>query len=190
MDSTEEAKKVNHQAYEKSKVLKHFWRGWKSEYLAHQLREYHRPNQRNGPTINVGDVVSDKEGKVNRLTWQIRLVEELTMDEMANMSCIRESFQWSWKDPTNPMTIAKAISNRIDISRIGFSARFSGYNSNPEQTCIFSDVCSILSNHAGLGLDPWFRGHWSECGKSISKVTSWSRCHRDGIRSEFQSIFV
>ncbi|XP_028397220.1 uncharacterized protein LOC114521030 [Dendronephthya gigantea] len=57
-------------------VLGHFWKRWSSEYLT-QLREHHRPSKRDGPVINVGDVVSVKEDNVKRLNWEMALVDEL-----------------------------------------------------------------------------------------------------------------
>ncbi len=55
-------------------VLGHFWKRWSSEYLT-QLREHHRSNKRDGPVINVGDVVTVKEDNVKQLNWQMALVD-------------------------------------------------------------------------------------------------------------------
>ncbi len=41
-------------------ILGHFWKRWSSEYLC----EHHRSNKRDGPVINVGDVVTVKEDNV------------------------------------------------------------------------------------------------------------------------------
>ncbi len=57
-------------------ILGHFWKRWSSEYLT-QLREHHRSNKRDGPVINVGDVVTVKEDNVKRLNWQMALVDEV-----------------------------------------------------------------------------------------------------------------
>ena len=57
-------------------ILGHFWKRWSSEYLT-QLREHHRSNKRDGPVINVVDVVTVKEDNVKRLNWQMALVDEV-----------------------------------------------------------------------------------------------------------------
>ena len=57
-------------------ILGHFWQRWSSEYLT-QLREHHRSNKKDGPVINVGDVVTVKEDNVKRLNWQMALVDEV-----------------------------------------------------------------------------------------------------------------
>ena len=60
-----------------SRVLEHYWRRWKSEYLV-DLREYHKSNKkRNGmPEIAIGDVVTiEDENKKNRTCWRLGKVE-------------------------------------------------------------------------------------------------------------------
>ena len=57
-------------------VLTHFWKRWKNDYLT-QLREQHRPSQKQGPSINVGDVVCVKEDKQPRQKWSIARVQSL-----------------------------------------------------------------------------------------------------------------
>ena len=51
-------------------VLTHFWKRWKQEYLT-QLREYHRPREAKGPSVNKGDVVVIAEDNVKRLNWNM-----------------------------------------------------------------------------------------------------------------------
>ncbi len=60
-----------------TRVLEHYWRRWKSEYLV-DLREYHKSNKkRNGmPEIAIGDVVTiEDENKKNRTCWRLGKVE-------------------------------------------------------------------------------------------------------------------
>ena len=57
-------------------VLTHFWNRWRNDYLT-QLREHHRPSQKQGPTVKVGDVVCIKEDKVPRQSWKIARVQRL-----------------------------------------------------------------------------------------------------------------
>ena len=62
-----------------SKVMAHYWRRWKREYLV-DLREYQRMQwrTRHRPEISKGDVVTiENEHNRNRLLWKLGKVEEL-----------------------------------------------------------------------------------------------------------------
>ena len=62
-----------------SKVMAHYWRRWKREYLV-DLREYQRMQwrTRHRPEISKGDVVTiENENNRNRLLWKLGKVEEL-----------------------------------------------------------------------------------------------------------------
>ena len=53
-------------------VLQHFWKRWQSEYLTH-----HNQSKKNGPKIQVGDVVRVQEDMIKRLNWTIAVIESL-----------------------------------------------------------------------------------------------------------------
>ena len=62
-----------------NKVLEHFWRRWKKEYLL-ELRESHRhskhpPKESNRGTITVGEVVLVHEDNRPRGFWKLAKVE-------------------------------------------------------------------------------------------------------------------
>ena len=62
-----------------SKVMAHYWRRWKREYLV-DLREYQRMQwrTRHRPEISKGDVVTiENENNRNKLLWKLGKVEEL-----------------------------------------------------------------------------------------------------------------
>ena len=62
-----------------SRVLKHNWKRWKTEYLV-DLREYHKleTKRNNVPEIREGDIVTiEDENRRNRSTWRLGKVEEV-----------------------------------------------------------------------------------------------------------------
>ena len=62
-----------------SRVLRHYWNRWKSEYLV-DLREYHAESRRRRgiPVISQGDVVTiEDENRKNRLSWRIGRIESI-----------------------------------------------------------------------------------------------------------------
>ena len=64
-----------------NKVLEHFWRRWKKEYLL-ELRESHRhskhpPKESNCGTITVGDVVLVHKDNRPRGLWKLAKMESL-----------------------------------------------------------------------------------------------------------------
>lgn len=62
-----------------SRVLQHYWRRWKEEYLV-DLREYHKIQHKrnNVPGIKQGDVVTiEDENRRNRTSWQLARVESV-----------------------------------------------------------------------------------------------------------------
>ena len=65
-------------------VLQHFWKRWQSEYFT-QLREHHHPSKKNGPKIQVGDVVLGQEDMIKRLNWMIAVIESLIKGRDGNV---------------------------------------------------------------------------------------------------------
>ena len=57
-------------------VLLHFWKRWQGDHLT-QLQEYHRPSNKTGITVKVGDVVVVQEDNLNQLNWILAKVERL-----------------------------------------------------------------------------------------------------------------
>eukprot|EP00112_Aurelia_sp_Birch-Aquarium-sp1_P020282 Seg5190.2 transcript_id=Seg5190.2/GoldUCD/mRNA.D3Y31 product="hypothetical protein" protein_id=Seg5190.2/GoldUCD/D3Y31 len=88
-----------------SKVLNHYWKRWKTEYLV-DLREYHKleTKRNNVPEISEGDIVTiEDENRRNRSTWRLGKVEEVKRGQdnvirganvrLANRNCIERPIQ-------------------------------------------------------------------------------------------------
>ena len=58
------------------KKLTHFWNRWKKEYLV-TLRESHRMKKNTPNVVEKGEVVLIHEDGAKRLTWKMRIVENL-----------------------------------------------------------------------------------------------------------------
>lgn len=61
-----------------SKILKHFWSRWKTEYLL-ELREYHRVREEKGSKcdVRVGEVVTIYDESHPRGLWRLGKIEKL-----------------------------------------------------------------------------------------------------------------
>ena len=68
-----------------NKVLEHFWKRWKKEYLL-ELRESHR--QTHKCPISIGDVVFVHEADRPRGFWKLARVEDLT-DGLVRGACVQ-----------------------------------------------------------------------------------------------------
>ena len=62
-----------------SRLLQHYWRRWKSEYLV-DLREHHKMNKAKStvPVIKEGDIVTvEDENRRNRKCWRLGKIESV-----------------------------------------------------------------------------------------------------------------
>jgi hypothetical protein len=53
------------------------------------LREYHQPRKKDGPEVNVGDVLPIQEDNVKRLNWPIVVIESLLKGRDGNVRAAR-----------------------------------------------------------------------------------------------------
>jgi hypothetical protein len=86
-DEVDTAERATRRERHLKTVLTHFWKRWKQEYLT-QLREYHRPREAKGPSVNKGDVVVIAEDNVKRLNWNIGQIEKLLTGRDGNTRAV------------------------------------------------------------------------------------------------------
>jgi hypothetical protein len=86
-DEVDTAERATRRKRHLQTVLTLFWKGWKQEYLT-QLREYHRPREAKGPSVNKGDVVVIAEDNVKRLNWNIGQIEKLLTGRDGNTRAV------------------------------------------------------------------------------------------------------
>ena len=69
---------LSHRRTHLSRILQHFWRRWKAEYLL-ELREFHRAREERGSKyiIQVGDIVTVYDESHPRGLWRLVKVESL-----------------------------------------------------------------------------------------------------------------
>ena len=74
-----------------SRVIEHYWRRWKKEYLT-DLREHHKAESKthNRPRINIGDIVTiENENISNRAAWRLgRITDVITGKDGVNRGAI------------------------------------------------------------------------------------------------------
>ena len=86
-DEVDTAERATRRERHLKTVLTHFWKRWKQEYLT-QLREYHRPREAKGPSVNKGAVVVIAEDNVKRLNWNIGQIEKLLTGRDGNTRAV------------------------------------------------------------------------------------------------------
>ena len=109
-----------------SRVLNHYWKRWKTEYLV-DLREYHKleTKRNNVPEISEGDIVTiEDENRRNRSTWRLGKVEEVKRGQdnvirgarirLANGNCIDRPIQKLYPLEINQRRIDEEAENSQD----------------------------------------------------------------------------
>ena len=109
-----------------SRVLNHYWKRWKTEYLV-DLREYHKleTKRNNIPEISEGDIVTiEDENRRNRSTWRLGKAEEVKRGQdsvirgakirLANGNCIDRPIQKLYPLEINKRRIDEEADNSQD----------------------------------------------------------------------------